>query len=128
MDCPCWDRVEFSEDLGQSFTELKELPEELAYACLVIADDTIFVAGGQRRKNLHSSHTFLIRKYHLNYFCTSQGGLSSIRNKLYKIKLGDPDWTRGEDMPVTKTKHTCSPISTQSSSKIVVVGGQTGRK
>ena len=51
VSCPCWDRVEISEDFGDSFTELKELPVELTYACLVIADETIFVAGGQRRRN-----------------------------------------------------------------------------
>ena len=45
-----WKNVEISEDFGASFTELKELPQELAYACLVIADETIFVAGGQRGK------------------------------------------------------------------------------
>ena len=46
-----WDRVEISEDFGDSFSELKALPVQLAYACLVIADETIFVAGGQRSKN-----------------------------------------------------------------------------
>ena len=46
-----WVGVEISEDFGASFTELKELENRLAYACLVIADETIFVAGGQRGKN-----------------------------------------------------------------------------
>ena len=45
-----WNQVEISEDFGTTFTELKELQDRLAYACLVIADETIFVAGGQRSK------------------------------------------------------------------------------
>ena len=48
-----WAQVEISEDFGATFTELKELENRLAYACLVIADETIFVAGGQRGMNNH---------------------------------------------------------------------------
>ena len=68
---------------------------------------------------------FLIKRTLISY--PSSGGLSSIRNTLYKIKIGDTEWTRGRDMPTPKTKHTCSLISNPSS-KIVVVGGTEGRK
>ena len=44
------DRAEISEDFGETFRELPKLPAERAYACLVIADETIFFAGGQYRK------------------------------------------------------------------------------
>ena len=44
------ERVEMSEDFGETFGELPQLPDKRAYACLVIVDDTIFVAGGQFSK------------------------------------------------------------------------------
>ena len=96
----------------------------MAYACLVIADETIFVAGGQRSKNNYLP-TLSKEVYILDI---SLAGLSTIKKNLYKIKLGDEDWTRGQDMPKPRTRHTCSPISTQSSgTKIVAVGGSEGR-
>ena len=77
----------------------------------------------------------ICRKGRLCELCTlfnelhiSLAGLSSIKKDLYKIKLGDEEWTKGRDMPMGKIRHTCSPISTPSSgTKIVAVGGTEGR-
>lgn len=44
------DRVEMSDNLGDSFTELAPLPKSLKNGCLVIAGRTIFHAGGRTSK------------------------------------------------------------------------------
>ena len=72
-----WDRVEISEDFGASFTDLKELPEKLAYACLVIADETIFVAGGQKGKNKYCISHHLVSTVSYDDVRTGREGVSS---------------------------------------------------
>ena len=45
------DRVEMSDNFGESFTELPPLPKGLKNGCLVIADQTLFHAGGRDSKD-----------------------------------------------------------------------------
>lgn len=46
------DRVEMSDDFGDSFTELPPLPKGLKNGCLVIAGQTLFHAGGRESKDV----------------------------------------------------------------------------
>jgi len=103
--------VERSEDRGQTFTSLPNLPygqnQGHAMVCVAIIDDnTVFIAGGLFWEN--GRQPLPTDTYDDTYFLD--------------LSTTPPQYTAGPKMQVPRTRHTCHYV--KATNEIVIVGGQ----